>query len=143
MTADTAAASGTLSAMDSPRAAHCAWKDLPFDQPMERLERRRVIGAQAMISRVTLYQGCDVPMHAHANEQFTCILSGRLRFEVADGPNGARRLLTVSEGEVLHLPSNVPHGAFAELDTVVLDVFSPPSEGTGIDHAAPPQSDKP
>jgi quercetin dioxygenase-like cupin family protein len=133
MTADTAAASGTLPGMDGPRAANYVWKDLAFDQPMDRLERRRVIGEHAMISQVTLLQGCEVPMHAHPNEQFSCILSGRLRFEIADGPGGACREVVVRAGEVLHLPANVPHGAFAETDTVVLDVFSPPSETTGID----------
>jgi quercetin dioxygenase-like cupin family protein len=121
--------------MDGPRAAHCTWKDLASDQPMERLERRRIIGEHAMISQVTLHEGCEVPMHAHSNEQFSCILSGRLRFEVADGPEGARRDILVCAGEVLHLPSNVPHGAFAEVDTVVLDIFSPPSETTGIDRS--------
>jgi quercetin dioxygenase-like cupin family protein len=133
MTTVAATASGTLSGMDGPRAAHCAWKDLAFDQPMQRLERRRIIGEHAMISQVTLHQGCEVPMHAHPNEQFSCVLSGRLRIEVADGPDGARRDVVVRAGEVLHLPANVPHGAFAETDTVVLDIFSPPSETTGID----------
>jgi len=100
---------------------------------MALLERRRIIGAQAMISHVTLHKGCDVPMHAHENEQFSCVISGRLRFGVQDGPGGARRDVVVSAGEALHLPSNVPHAAFAEEETVVLDIFSPPSETTGID----------
>lgn len=122
--------------MDGRRAAHFDWTALASDQPIERLERRRVIGEHAMIAQVTLQQGCEVPMHAHPNEQFSCILSGRLRFEVADGPKGTRRDVIVRAGEVLHLPANVPHGAFAEVDTVVLDIFSPPSETTGIDRPA-------
>jgi len=98
---------------------------------MSLLERRRIIGAQAMLSRVTLRRGCIVPMHAHENEQFACVISGVMRFGIVDG--GEERELTLRAGEVLHLPANVPHSAQALEDCVILDVFSPPSERTGID----------
>ena len=106
------------------------WEDLPLDKPMNLLDRRRIIGDQAMISQVRLYRGCDVPMHAHENEQFAMVMSGCLRFRIGEK---SPRELVVSGGEVLHLPANVPHSAYAEEDTLVLDVFSPPSEKTGID----------
>lgn len=99
------------------------------DAPMALLERRRVIGEKVMISHVTLHAGCEVPVHSHENEQFTCILSGRLEFTLGDD----RRRVTVRAGEVLHLPSNIPHGAFAPEETAVLDIFAPPSAETGID----------
>ena len=100
---------------------------------MPLLARKRIIGDKAMISRVVLRKGCDVPTHAHANEQFACILSGRLRFGVGEDGSPGRRTVIVAAGEVLHIPSNVPHSAFAEEDTVVLDIFSPISATTGID----------
>jgi len=112
------------------------WTELPKDTPMALLERRRVIGEQAMISHVTLKRGCLVPTHAHENEQFACILSGRLKFTLGDEKSVARETLIVGAGEILHLPSNVPHAAEALEDTVVLDVFSPPSATTGIDRKA-------
>ena len=105
------------------------WSDLPADAPMPLLERHRIIGTHAMISHITLHQGCDVPIHAHENEQFTCVISGRLDFTLGKD----QRKVTVHAGEVLHLPSGLPHGAFAPVDTVVLDIFSPPSATTGID----------
>ena len=43
------------------------WADLPTDRPMDRLQRRRIIGEQAMISEVLLEEGCFVPTHAHEN----------------------------------------------------------------------------
>ncbi len=99
---------------------------------MELAERRRVIGEKAMISHITLRRGFVVPTHAHENEQFSAVLTGRLRFGIGvDG--GARRDITVGPGEVIHLRSNVPHSAEALEDTVVLDIFSPPSQRTGID----------
>ena len=100
---------------------------------MALLERRRVIGERAMVSQVHLKKGCFVPTHAHFNEQITCVLSGRLRFILGEESVKSREEMTLSAGEVLYLPSNVPHAAEAMEDTLVLDIFSPPSEKTGID----------
>jgi len=109
------------------------WTELEKDTPMALLERRRVIGAQAMISHVTLHKGCSVPTHAHENEQFACILSGRLLFGLGMEGSVDHRELSVGAGEIMHLPANIPHSAVALEDTVVLDIFSPPSATTGID----------
>lgn len=109
------------------------WTELEKDTPMALLERRRVIGAQAMISHVTLHKGCAVPTHVHENEQFACILSGRLLFGLGKEGSADHHELSVGAGEIMHLPSNVPHSALALEETVVLDVFSPPSATTGID----------
>ena len=109
------------------------WSDLPIDSPMALLERQRVIGERMMISRIVLKRGCSVPIHAHENEQISCIISGKLRFHIQDGSNGATRTLDVGAGEVLVLPSLVPHGADAIEDCVALDLFCPPSQTTGID----------
>jgi quercetin dioxygenase-like cupin family protein len=49
----------------------------------------------------------------------TYILQGALRFVV-----GGEEII-VREGEVLHIPSQVPHQAEALEDTLELDVFSP------------------
>lgn len=107
------------------------WSDLPVDRPLPTLERRRVVGERVMVSRVVLDPGCVVRVHHHENEQVSCILSGRLRFTV--GEPGAERDVEIGGGEVLHLPSNVPHGCVALEETVVLDIFTPVSERTGID----------
>lgn len=109
------------------------WDELAADSPMTSLTRRRVIGSQAMVSHVTLQRGCEVPVHEHANEQFACVLSGLLRFHLPAWEGGPAREVEVGAGGVLHLPPNVPHGAMALEDSVVLDVFSPPSATTGID----------
>jgi quercetin dioxygenase-like cupin family protein len=109
------------------------WTDLPRDRPMERLARRRIIGSNLMISEVLLERGCLVPMHAHENEQFACIMRGRLRFTIGAWEGQPQREVVVAAGEVMHLPSNVPHAAEALEETLVLDLFSPPSATTGID----------
>ncbi|HVZ93722.1 MAG TPA: cupin domain-containing protein [Phycisphaerales bacterium] len=109
------------------------WSELAVDMPMPLLERRRVIGEQAMISHITLHKGCDVPTHSHANEQFSAIISGKLRFGIGAVGSPGRREVDVGPGQVIHLPANVPHSALAMEETVVLDIFSPPSATTGID----------
>ncbi len=122
--------------MPSERTAiRYRWEELEKDCPMALLQRRRVIGERVMLSQVTLEKGCLVPSHAHPNEQFACVLSGRLRFQIGGGEGSAGEELILVGGEVLHFPPNVPHGAEALEDTVVLDVFSPPSETTGIDRS--------
>jgi quercetin dioxygenase-like cupin family protein len=118
-----------------PQATIYSWSSRPTDKPMPLLERQRIIGEQAMISRVHLRKGCYVATHSHANEQFGIILSGRLKFGLGAEGSSDRRYQTVGEGEVIHLPSNLPHSAEALEDTLILDIFSPPSEKTGIDTA--------
>jgi quercetin dioxygenase-like cupin family protein len=66
-----------------------------------------------------------VPQHSHHNEQLTYIVSGALHFHI--GADRAREVI-VRAGEVLHLPSNVPHEARALEDTLDVDIFSPPRQ---------------
>jgi quercetin dioxygenase-like cupin family protein len=74
-----------------------------------------------------------VGTHQHANEQFACVLSGRVRFGLGAEHTAARREVTLTAGEVLHVPPNVPHSAEALEESIILDLFSPPSEKTGVD----------
>jgi quercetin dioxygenase-like cupin family protein len=107
------------------------WSDLPVDAPMALLERRRVIGEKSMVSHITLKKGFFLQSHSHENEQVSCVLSGKLKFGLKGGD------AVIGPGEVILLPSNLPHSAEALEDTVVLDIFSPPSAGTGIDQKRP------
>ena len=66
-----------------------------------------------------------MPLHSHENEQLTYILEGGLRFWI--GADEAR-VIDVMAGEVLHIPSNVPHKAEALVDTLDVDIFSPPRQ---------------
>jgi quercetin dioxygenase-like cupin family protein len=74
---------------------------------------------------VYLKKGDDVPQHSHDNEQLTYILQGALHFWL--GAHGEREL-TVRAGEVLVIPSNLPHRALALEDTLDVDVFCPPRQ---------------
>jgi unsaturated pyranuronate lyase len=99
------------------------WNDMPKEKVSEMLDRRLITGARMMLAHVYLKKGCLVPQHKHENEQLTYILEGALRFWIGDN---REQELVVSAGEVLHIPSNVPHEALALEDTLDVDVFSPP-----------------
>ncbi len=111
------------------------WSDLPTDRPMPLLERRRIIGEGMMLSQVLLEKGCVVPSHAHENEQFACVVRVRIRFGLGVEGRPEHQQMVLTGGEVLHLPANVPHSAEALDETLILDLFSPPSEKTGIDQS--------
>jgi quercetin dioxygenase-like cupin family protein len=91
----------------------------------DMLERRLITGERMMLAHVYLKKGCIVPRHSHDNEQLTYILEGALRFWI--GEDGLEEI-TVSAGEVLLIPSNVPHKAEALEETLDVDVFSPPRQ---------------
>jgi quercetin dioxygenase-like cupin family protein len=60
-----------------------------------------------------------VPTHQHESEQITYILEGVLKFQF-EGQE-----VTLRKGDVLVIPSNVPHSAEALEDTQDLELFSP------------------
>ena len=101
------------------------WADLPLEQLSDTLSRRLITGDRLMLAHVYLKQGALVPRHFHENEQITYILEGALRFHVGEGEGEE---IIVRAGEVLHIPSNVPHQAEALEDTLDVDVFSPPRQ---------------
>lgn len=101
------------------------WDALPEEPLNPLLSRRLVTGERVMLAHVYLKKGCVVPKHHHENEQFTYVLEGALKFVVGDD---STHQVVVHAGEVLHLPSNVPHEAHALEDTLDLDVFCPPRQ---------------
>lgn len=97
-------------------------KELPIEQVNPLLDRQIVCGERSMLARIILRKGCIVPLHSHENEQISYILEGALKFLIEG------REIVVSAGEVLVIPSHVPHSAEALEDTVDLDLFCPPRE---------------
>jgi quercetin dioxygenase-like cupin family protein len=99
---------------------HIPWSTIPLEELNPLLQRQFVVGQEIMLARVLLKKGCVVPEHSHHNEQLTYILDGALKFWI-DGKE-----IIVNAGETLLIPSNMPHKAEALVDTIDLDVFSPP-----------------
>jgi quercetin dioxygenase-like cupin family protein len=100
---------------------YTGFDSVPVEHLNPLIDRQFVYGERAMLARLTLRKGAVVPRHSHENEQITYVLEGGLRFTMGDG-----RVITVSAGQVLVIPSNMPHQAEALDDTLDLDVFTPP-----------------
>jgi quercetin dioxygenase-like cupin family protein len=104
---------------------HYRWEEIPSEKLKGGLTRRLITGERMMIAHVYFKKGDEVPKHSHHNEQITYILSGALKFWF--GVEGESERI-VRAGEVVVIPSHLPHRALALEDTLDVDVFSPPRE---------------
>jgi quercetin dioxygenase-like cupin family protein/pimeloyl-ACP methyl ester carboxylesterase len=95
------------------------WDTVELETMSDVISRKVISGEKAMVAQVFLKKDAVVPEHQHESEQITYIMEGALKFELEG------REVVVRKGEVLHIPSNVPHRAVALEDTLDLDIFSP------------------
>ena len=114
-----------VTGIDPSSAKYYRWQELPAEPMKGTITRKLITSERMMIAHVFLKKGDDVPQHSHENEQITYILNGALHFWL--GEKGEREL-TVSAGEVLVIPSHLPHRALALEDTLDVDVFNPPRQ---------------
>jgi quercetin dioxygenase-like cupin family protein len=105
--------------MSTPAFRVHRWDEIALEKVTEMISRKIVTGDREMLAQIYLKKGAIVPMHRHESEQLTYVLQGAMRFLVGGED------VTVREGEVLHIPSWVPHQAEALDDTFELDLFSP------------------
>ena len=104
------------------------WDDVPRERVTDDIDRQLFTGERMMLAQVFLDEGAVVPWHAHENEQLSWIVSGALRFHIGTEGTDDVEEVVVSAGEVLFIPSNVPHRAEALEDTLDVDIFSPPRQ---------------
>ena len=98
------------------------WDDVPQFEVTPQIGRRAISGEKAMVTQFHLAKGAVVAQHNHPHEQILIIVSGVIEFESA----GDERILR--PGDVVHVPSNVPHGGTMMEDTVTYEIFSPPRQ---------------
>jgi quercetin dioxygenase-like cupin family protein len=111
--------------MEQTKTQFYRWEDMPRERVSDSLERRLITADRMMLTHVYLDKGCIVPKHSHENEQLTYVLEGALHFWI--GEDGDEEV-TVRAGEVLVIPSHVPHKAEALEDTLDVDIFCPPRQ---------------
>jgi quercetin dioxygenase-like cupin family protein len=95
------------------------WDELDLEKVTELISRKLVAGERQMLAQVYLKRGALVPLHTHESEQLTYVLDGMLKVRMG------REEVIVRDGEVVRIPSGVPHQAEALADTFELDLFSP------------------
>lgn len=98
---------------------YSSWEVVPLESMSDVISRRVFSGERGMVAQVYLKKDAVVPLHSHESEQITWIMEGALKFEL-DG-----REVVVRKGELLLIPSNMPHRAVALEDTVDIDIFAP------------------
>ena len=101
---------------------HYKWSEVEKEQLNPNFARRCIHSDSMTVAKVYLAKGSLVPEHSHPNEQVSVIDEGSLRFNLQG------QEIVVRAGEVLRIPANVPHSAFALEDTVGTDIFSPPRQ---------------
>jgi quercetin dioxygenase-like cupin family protein len=101
------------------------WEDMPREELKPDLHRRLISTDRIMLAHVYMEKGCIVPKHAHENEQLTYILEGVLRFWLGEDES---EVVDVAAGDVLQIPSNLPHKAEALEATLDVDIFAPPRQ---------------
>src|SRR5271154_5046361 len=95
------------------------WETVELETMSDVISRKVISGEKGMVAQVFLKKDAIVPEHHHESEQITYILEGALKFEIEG------KEIVVAKGQVLRIPSNVPHRAVALEDTLDLDIFSP------------------
>lgn len=98
-------------------------EDMPREKLMAGIDRRYLSGERATVAQIWLAKSALVPTHTHESEQLSYIVEGALRFRLGDGDD-----VMVRTGEILVIPSNMPHAAEAIEDTYDIDFFAPRRE---------------
>jgi len=95
------------------------WDDIALETVRDGITRKFIAGDREMVAQITLTRGAIVPEHSHESEQLTYVITGALKFTLRG------RGVTVRAGELLRIPSWMPHSAEAVEDCFELDIFSP------------------
>lgn len=98
-------------------------EERPREQMMAGVQRRFVSGERTTAAQIWLAKGAKVPRHTHESEQVSYVVNGALRFTLDD-----RDEVTVRSGEILVIPSNMPHAAESLENTYDIDLFAPRRE---------------
>ncbi|MCY0149260.1 cupin domain-containing protein [Hoeflea sp. G2-23] len=105
-------------------AKHFRWEEQRVDHLRGGITRRLVTSDKAMIGEVRFEKGATVPLHSHEHEQFTHVVEGALCVTLGD--EGDQKTMIVRAGEVILIPSHMPHAVEALEATLEYDVFTPP-----------------
>jgi quercetin dioxygenase-like cupin family protein len=109
------------------------WDAVPVEEVTSSMKRRIVTGEKLMIARMNFKDGFLVPLHQHIHEQVTQVISGQIRFWLGENKE---QVMDLFAGDVLVIPSNLPHEALMIGDVEEIDTWAPPRQDwlDGSDH---------
>jgi len=89
------------------------------------MSRKIVSGEKLMVSRIKFKDGFLVPQHHHVHEQVTQVLSGTIRFWFGENKE---QMMDLHAGDVVVIPSNLPHEALMIGEVEEIDTWAPPRQ---------------
>jgi quercetin dioxygenase-like cupin family protein len=98
------------------------WESVPTEIVNSKMERKLVYGDKIMVARMKIKDGFRVPLHRHHHEQITQVISGTMRFWLGEN---REETLELSGGDVLVIPSDLPHEALMVGDVEEMDIWTP------------------
>ena len=94
-----------------------------FQEALKGVMRKTLVhGANTLLTEFRIEAGAVIPVHQHPHEQTGYLVSGKLKFTVGD------ESILAEPGDSWCLAGDLPHGAEALEDSVVIEVFSPVRE---------------
>jgi quercetin dioxygenase-like cupin family protein len=101
------------------------WDDVATEQVNPSMERKIITGEKLMIAKMKFKDGFLVPLHHHVHEQITQVISGQIRFWFGED---REQVMDLFAGDVVIIPSNLPHEALIIGDVEEIDTWSPPRQ---------------
>lgn len=101
------------------------WASVPSEHVNPSMSRKIVSGEKLMISRIKFKDGFLVPLHHHVHEQVTQVLSGTIRFWFGENKD---QMMDLHPGDVVVIPSNLPHEALMIGEVEEIDTWAPPRQ---------------
>jgi len=105
--------------MAASRIRRHRWSETPVESITPAIDRKFITADGMTLAHFQLKAGGVVPRHAHENEQLSYVVAGALKFVVDD------ETIVASGGDVVQIPSGVPHAVEVLEDSFVIDVFAP------------------
>ena len=99
------------------------WNEVPTEEVTPSMHRKIIAGEKTMIARMKFKDGFVVPLHSHENEQITHCISGTMRFWFGDDK---AELVELNPGDIIVIPSDLPHEALMIGDVEEVDTWAPP-----------------
>ena len=101
------------------------WEQVPTEEVTPSMSRKIVTGEKLMIARLKFKDGFVVPLHKHIHEQVTQVLSGKMRFWFGENKE---QTMDLEPGDVVVIPSNLPHEALMIGEVEMTDTWAPPRQ---------------
>jgi quercetin dioxygenase-like cupin family protein len=101
------------------------WNEVAVEEVTPLMTRKIITGEKLMIAKMKFKDGFFVPLHRHVHEQITQVLSGQIRFWFGENKE---QMMDLFAGDVVVIPSNLPHEALMIGEVEEIDTWSPPRQ---------------